>query len=252
MKIAGAKAAGGAWPPLLATRGAGGKSRAHAHHGMHVVIACEGVLRFRLVGAPWTSAAGVIVAPDVRHEIDAEGVEVLLVFVDPESRFGAMLEASLAGDVRAIDARERQRIGLTVSPTELMTTGGEAWLARLGRALGERAPARPRRAVHPRVRRALAILAAGASPGRERLDALAREVGLSPSRFMHAFTESVGIPLRPYVAWLRLQRATAAIARGEPLARAAAQAGYADAAHMTRSFTAMLGLPPSMLRPKGA
>lgn len=250
MKLSVAAPAGGAWPPLLATRGAGGKSRAHAHHGMHVVIAQRGGLRFRLPGRPWTSAAGVIMPPDVRHEIDAEGVEVLLVFVDPESRFGRVLAASLAGEVRAIDEHERQHVGVGVDPMELMTTGGEAWLARLVRALGERAPARPRRAIHPRIREALALLAAAPGPESESLESLAKAVGLSPSRFMHAFTESVGIPLRPYVAWLRLQRAAAAIVRGEPLARAAAQAGYADAAHMTRSFGAMLGMTPSMLRPK--
>jgi hypothetical protein len=50
------------------------------------------------------------------------------------------------------------------------------------------------------------------------LEALAGEVGLSPGRRMHVFTESIGIPLRPYVAWLKLQRAAAAIASGQPLA----------------------------------
>ena len=37
------------------------------------------------------------------------------------------------------------------------------------------------------------------------LDAVAARVGLSPSRFLHLFTMSVGVPLRPYVLWLRLQ-----------------------------------------------
>jgi AraC-like DNA-binding protein len=54
--------------------------------------------------------------------------------------------------------------------------------------------------------------------------------------------------LRPYIAWLRLQRAAAAIAAGMPLAHAATEAGFADAAHMSRSFRRMLGISPSSLR----
>ena len=57
------------------------------------------------------------------------------------------------------------------------------------------------------------------------------------------------LPVRPYLAWLRLQRAAAAIVAGTPLATAALDAGFADAAHMSRTFRRMLGMAPSMLRP---
>jgi transcriptional regulator GlxA family with amidase domain len=67
---------------------------------------------------------------------------------------------------------------------------------------------------------------------------------------MHAFTESVGIPLRPYLAWLKLQRAAAGVAAGRQLAQVAVSAGFADAAHMTRAFRRMFGTAPSALRPE--
>jgi AraC-like DNA-binding protein len=212
---------------------------------MHVVIACEGVLRFR-VGARWQRAAGIVTPPDVAHEIDASGRDVMLVFVDPESRAGAVLASALGGRVRAISEAERDAIDLRAAPEALMRLGAERWLDRSIAALGLAPPARAKR-MHPRVRAALGVLARDSSAS---LEALAGEVGLSPSRLMHAFTESVGIPLRPYVAWLRLQRAAGEIVRGRPLTEAAATAGYADAAHMTRSFRAMLGMTPSMLRPR--
>src|SRR5215475_13475792 len=82
------------------------------------------------------------------------------------------------------------------------------------------------------------------------LEVLAEAVGLSPSRLMHVFTESIGIPLRPYLSWLRLQRAAAAIVSGKvSLTEAAHAAGFADAAHMSRSFKRALGVAPSALRP---
>lgn len=80
------------------------------------------------------------------------------------------------------------------------------------------------------------------------LEALAARVGLSPGRLMHVFTASIGTPLRPYLAWLRLQRAAAAIVGGMSLTEAAAAAGFSDGAHMSRTFRRMLGLPPSALR----
>src|SRR4029434_5131303 len=68
-------------------------------------------------------------------------------------------------------------------------------------------PGRQTPKIHPKVRRALQELRQElASTHKFPLDHLARVAGLSPSRFMHVFTESVGVPLRPYILWLRLQR----------------------------------------------
>ena len=62
------------WPPLLATRGAGGASQPHAHHAMHLALTRSGSLKVRTGGATRAiEAAGVLTAPDVRHEIDARG-----------------------------------------------------------------------------------------------------------------------------------------------------------------------------------
>jgi len=104
------------------------------------------------------------------------------------------------------------------------------------------------RGVHPRVNRALQSI-------RKRLDAsgdvslktLAAISGLSPSRFMHVFTESMGIPLRPYILSLRLRRACCELSAGASVTSAACSAGFSDAAHLTRTFRRMLGVSPSEL-----
>jgi methylphosphotriester-DNA--protein-cysteine methyltransferase len=44
-------------------------------------------------------------------------------------------------------------------------------------------------------------------------------------------TKEVRIPLRPYLRWLKLERAASAIADGAMLSEAAYAAGFADAAH---------------------
>jgi AraC-like DNA-binding protein len=64
---------------------------------------------------------------------------------------------------------------------------------------------------------------------------------------MHAFTESVGIPVRPYILWLRLQLAACDLVDGASITAAAYHAGFSDAAHLTRTFRRMLGVTPSDL-----
>jgi AraC-like DNA-binding protein len=234
-----------AWPPLLATLAPGERSAAHAHHGMHLVMRRSGELRVRAGGGPWRRAPGVLTAPDVPHAIDAAGGEVLLVFLDPESDAGTALRAVLDGPLRLLGERERAALR-DARPEAIMREEGVAFSARALALLG--GPRLPRtRPLHPRVRRLLRALRDRA-PDDPSLEALARAAGLSPGRLMHAFTESIGVPLRPYLAWLRLQRAAAAIVAGAPLADAAHAAGFSDAAHMSRTFRRMLGLPPSALR----
>lgn len=80
-----------------------------------------------------------------------------------------------------------------------------------------------------------------------RLDDLAREVYLSPSRFRHLFREQVGISFGRYLLWRRLARAMLLAARGATYSVAAHTAGFADAAHFTRTFRRRFGAPPSAL-----
>jgi AraC-like DNA-binding protein len=79
------------------------------------------------------------------------------------------------------------------------------------------------------------------------LPTLAAIAGLSPSRFMHVFTESVGIPLRPYLLWLRVQRAACALMSRATVTEAAHLAGFSDAPHLARALRRTLGMTPRQL-----
>jgi AraC-like DNA-binding protein len=97
------------------------------------------------------------------------------------------------------------------------------------------------------VRRVLAYVREQLAADDFSLNALARIAGLSQSRFMHIFTESVGVPLRPYVLWLRLQRAACELIDGATVTSATHRAGFSDAAHLTRTFRRMMGAAPREL-----
>jgi AraC-like DNA-binding protein len=80
------------------------------------------------------------------------------------------------------------------------------------------------------------------------LTRVARHVNLSPSRASHLFVEQVGLPLKTYILWLRLQKAVQRYSEGATLTDAAHGAGFADSAHLSRTFRRMFGLPATALQ----
>ncbi|NVJ15755.1 helix-turn-helix transcriptional regulator [Myxococcus sp. AM010] len=239
------------WPTALAMWGPGDVTTKHAHHAMHLVLCRQGELSVRAQGRKTAEqAAGVLVGPDLPHALDARGSEVVILFIEPESDDGARLQAALDGPLRLFGTTQRDALlgGLpTAGALAHEAVGG--WMESTLAALSG-APEPPRH-LHPRVRKLLRHLRAEAAPEDTSLEALAQVAGLSPGRLMHTFTESVGVPLRPYLLWLRLQRAAGAIAAGRTLGDAAHAAGFSDAAHLTRTFRRMFGTTPSSLQRRG-
>jgi transcriptional regulator GlxA family with amidase domain len=75
---------------------------------------------------------------------------------------------------------------------------------------------------------------------------LAAELRVSPSHLSTTFRQHVGITLRAWLGWKRTTKALARLRRGR-LAEAAATGGFADHAHLTRTFGERLGYGPARL-----
>jgi AraC-like DNA-binding protein len=231
-----------AWPAAMFVWGPGYSATAHRHHCIQLVMALQGTLLIRRGGGTrWLRCGAALVRPDALHEVDARNATVLIAFVDAESDWGSALNEHIEKDIFPIPedqlARWRRRLGQGLNQRRV-----DQW-ARL-ELLRARRPAR----IHPRVQRVMKYL-------RERigvvddfsLKTLAGMSGLSQTRFMHVFTESVGVPLRPYILWLRLQRACCDLMDGHTITQSAHNAGFSDAAHLTRTFRRMLGVSPAEL-----
>lgn len=233
------------WPAVLATWGPGGATRLHAHHCWHLIVGLDGELSIATgAGGRPRRAGALITAPDTPHAVDARGTRALIVFVEPECDAGDRLLAGHGrGCVDLFRDADADRLRALLSPEGSTLADPEAAVARALSLGGE--PVAPPPGRHPGVRRVLRYLREAIPETDTSLAALARVAGLSPGRFMHAFTGTVGIPLRPYLRWLKLERAGAALAAGAPLGEAAYGAGFADAAHMSRTFLRMFGVSPS-------
>jgi AraC-like DNA-binding protein len=109
------------------------------------------------------------------------------------------------------------------------------------RELARRLPAV--RGVHPLVAHALARLREDVPVGQ-----VVEESGYSHRTVASVFREAVGLTPKVWCRVQRFQRAITAIASGRALGSVAAEAGYADQAHLTREFVEIAGLTPSAYR----
>ncbi|MGI5273486.1 AraC family transcriptional regulator [Nonomuraea sp. CA-218870] len=78
-----------------------------------------------------------------------------------------------------------------------------------------------------------------------RVDRLATRSGRSVRSLQRLFRDYVGIGPKWVIRRFRLHEAAERVYRGLDLATLAAELGYADQAHLTRDFTAVMGMPPS-------
>ncbi|MGH6809666.1 MAG: helix-turn-helix transcriptional regulator, partial [Ensifer adhaerens] len=94
-----------------------------------------------------------------------------------------------------------------------------------------------------RVWELLAFIDAGFPEGVS-LSQLADRFCLSESRLSHLFADEVGIPLRTYLLWRRYRLAFSRLSGQSTLTRLASDSGFADAAHLTRTFVGYFGFSP--------
>ena len=226
----------------------GGVVPPHAHHAIQITLGIDGEIGFReSEDEPWRHMRGAIVQADVTHSFSGRNCLVAMVFVDPESREGRWLRQSLREPVTSVPDTRMDRVVPVIrqfddAPLEALEP---AELVRfMVTSLSAGAP--PSRPLDARVARAIEFMR-GAETPRLSLEDVADTVFLSPSRFAHLFAESVGLPFRRYLLWRKLSRAMLAVGRGASLSQAAHEGGFADSAHMTRTFIQMWGLPPSLL-----
>jgi AraC family transcriptional regulator len=243
------------WKPLIYFWDTGwfgvGPSRGevplHSHHAIQIALGLDGPVRFRNGDGPWVEYAGAAVKANAPHAFDGAGSVVAMVFLDPRCHEGVWLTDSLRSPVAAIPAERfaaylprlrgfpHDRPGAEEA-TELITG--------LVRSLCSGPP--PLRRMDERITRALAWIHER-DAGRLSLEAVAKAVFLSPSRFAHLFSDEMGIPFRRYVLWRRLRRAMEEFAKGSTFSAAAHAAGFSDSAHLTRTFYQMFGVPPTAM-----
>jgi AraC-like DNA-binding protein len=186
----------------------------------------------------WRSARGTIIAgPDTGPVISPTWPGVLVVGVRLRPGAGGAAYGLPLSEIRdqriaigELGLDPRDELHGELDPREAMIC-----LSRLAACLAFAGP--PDRAVQTAVRWL-------ANP-RQRVDRLAADLGFSQRQLRRRFDDAVGYGPKTLQRILRLQRFLAL--PDTDLARAAAEAGYADQAHLARESRRLTGLRPSTL-----
>jgi AraC family transcriptional regulator len=216
----------------------------HAHHAFQLTFSLGGTFSLHLDDRV-LAGPGALVAPDTPFE--ASGL-VGLLFVEPESHAGRSLVQLTDGRPAATMGAEQLRDAPTLikrafeHPTDRRNALREAGMQICRGIAGHVRGTDLDRRVRLMIKWANENL-----DGTLGVQEAASDIGLSSSRASHLFVEQTGLPFRTYVLWLRLIRAVDAYTGGRSLTEAAHEAGFADSAHLSRTFKRMFGLPAASL-----
>jgi AraC family transcriptional regulator len=232
--------------------GGGGPIAPHSHYAIQLVIGAPAGLRVQLGRhGEWQACAAALVPSRATHSIDVNDCEwSAVLFIEPETPAGKALGARLQGGLEVLDADLIAVAASRLAKAWRVEQSGEAAGAICLQLVREISRTPAREPSDPRVLAAVEYI-------RQRLDQtilmpdVAREANLSPGRFRHLFVQETGMPLRTYVLWRRLLHVWTLLMEGGTLAAAAHAAGFADAAHLSRTSRAMFGLAPSALSMNG-
>lgn len=235
----------------------------HAHEGYALGVVEEGAHAFVARGEVRTAIPGrvIIVNPDDAHDggpaTHDGSYSYRMIYVDGAVLAAALEEAAgrrvgtpffqhaVVSDTSLADRLlhlhrilERPEAGLE-RETLLITT-----LVELARRHGRATPRGGLRERSPRVvALALDYLTENFSENVS-LAELAALAGVNRFHLLRAFHRSVGLPPHLYQTQLRLRHARRLMLSGDPPARAAAAAGFADQSHLIRKFKAAYGVTP--------
>lgn len=231
---------------FLAVGRANGVVPPHAHHAIQIVIALDGEIGVRGQDEVWRTGRGVVIGPDVEHSYDSRDAFAAMLFVDPESTEGIWLGSSLRDEITVVPeprvvACATELRQFRDRPLESMEVG--VLIRHCVQSLSAGAP--PARRLDLRVTRVLRQIQRS-DDLRVSLESAAAAAFLSPSRFAHLFKQQLGLPFRRYLLWRKVTRAMLVIGREGTATAAAHAADFADAAHLTRTFCQMFGIPPSV------
>ena len=226
----------------------------HAHHAVQIALPFPGgCVRLKGPSGGWTGYTAALVTAHQPHAFEARSQLVAQVFVEPESQEGRHLQrryrnegivALPSGTFEQEVTRLAAAFGRRASDTALIALA-RATIATVSGTVFE-----PKTPPDARIARALELIRERRLSDTIPLKAMAAAVHLSPDRFRHLFMKETGVGFRAYLLWLRLECSLAAYVAGETLTEAAHTGGFADSAHLSRTFRRMFGIAPASVKPQ--
>jgi AraC-like DNA-binding protein len=219
-------------------------------HRNAVAVLCAGVTGdFEVANnrsmrhSDYVTCRTALIPANTWHHLRAGDQTMAFLYVDAQSDDYATLRAAMSR------VEDRIGVGLAGEPGYLRALahlhGGKPWRAireQIAAVLGLHVPVRRDERIAEAIRH-LHTTPAESS----RLSDLAERANLSPSRFLHLFKETTGVPFRRYRLWARMGSAVRGAVSGRALTQVAHDAGFSSSSHFSAAFREMFGMAPSLL-----
>lgn len=217
-----------------------GSSAMHYHHYLQFGFSPEPSFRLRTKKQDFGYVNSFFIPADTPHELRLKGnAPVILFWLDPE--YQRQQTVPLYDEIiTPLSNLNTKLAGLALQPLNCES-------ARTVRSLITGKSPLSLKKLDSRIAETINRITQELTSQTITAEYLASEAYLSPSRFMHLFSDEVGIPVRKYILWQRLRHTLIQMAEGKSITEAAISAGFTDSSHMNRNFNAMFGITPSKI-----
>lgn len=220
----------------------------HAHPALSCIVALEGSFQLEMKDDQSRTLQACLLAPRCHHRLDAQGVPLVVLHLEhSDPRYHAVLAVLQQHRLLIPDATQITSLRTLALQVQQLLAGCRSahhlTQQLCGFLAASDAPALVR---DPRIHKCLRLIE-NRLPDSVSVADLAFAVDLSPTRLMHVFKREMGMPVRRFVLWARLRAAVNALQDHGSLTDAAHAMGFADSAHLSRTFSQMFGIPPSQV-----
>ncbi|MEO7989280.1 MAG: AraC family transcriptional regulator [Chryseolinea sp.] len=220
------------------------RTKPHAHHALEIILAKDSSTTVIHKGKHYNSR-GIILKADTVHQTFGDGSAIFMYF-NPESLFARQFHVVLKGE-RVIVLDDEQSLDIIEFVGKAMREN--VLESALKEFLSQTFFAHhPLYAFNPLIDERTLKVISFIQVNLERIVSmkeLSETACLSESRLFHLFKTEIGIPIRKYILWCRVRKALQSVIDGNSLTQAAQISGFADIAHLNRTFVSFFGVSPS-------
>ncbi len=220
----------------------------HQHPMIQLIVSINDSFLWKDVHGNWIKKNALLVAPNRQHECNASGKELLIIGIDPESIFGQFVLNYYLAAEPLIDfpLANIKNFDISHSIRDIEDSNWGQLYDRVKSLFKFNLAELPIKNRDQRIKNVLDYIANNIDT-KITTELLMNVSYLSESRLLHLFKQEMGLPIRNYILWHRLQLAFKELSNGHSLTKVGYLTGFSDQSHLTRTFVKTIGATPSAL-----
>ena len=220
----------------------------HQHPMIQLIVSINDSFLWKDAHGNWIEKNALLVAPNHKHACNASGKEILIIGIDPESIFGQFVlnHYLVAESLIDFPSSNIKNFDINNSIRDIKDSKWGHLYDSVKSLFKFNSAELPFKNRDQRVKNVLDFITNNIDT-KITTELLMNVSFLSESRLLHLFKQEMGLPIRNYILWHRLQLAFKELSNGHSLTKVAYLTGFSDQSHLTRTFVKTIGATPSSL-----